>query len=679
MHHRSMFATFFHALRRIGGHPAAILTGIAALLIATPATVRAGDASEARLRELMSRPVFGASKRLQGQNEAPAMVRIIHAEEFRDHGWRTLGEALASLPGIHASNDRSYTTLSHRGFGRPGDYNSRVLLLIDGVPYNDGAYDQAAVGAELPIDIELIDRVEYIPGPASSLYGGNAILAVVNLITQSGARHGTRIELGLGSAGMRGLRAARGQRADTGEDWLIAVSTQRSDGRDLHFESYALPGANAWSRDLDHESTERIFVRHQRGGLLATLLAGERVKGVPGGPYGADLDDPRNRHVDRHLRLNLAYEQHLDSDHKLDLHAFLLDYAYRGDWSYAGTLFTDRLENRAWGVEARLNGTARQHHAWLIGVGWRDDGRRRQFNTGLDVDTPRRALALFAQDEWRVAEALTLSYGARYDRIDARRTHTRISPRLAAIATLAPATTLKVTARRAFRLPNAFESDYAFPGTNLANPALRPETVAGLEAGIEHATARGLLLSGTLYADHIDDMIVMETDPGGLQIHRNVDRVTLRGLELTAGKQGGELRWRASLSLQRANHAASGAPLANAPRVLARLTASTALGNARAGMEIDAVGPRHTESGDITRPGPRVGGHALVHLNLHGAAPFGQRGLEWQVRVANLFDRRHASVVGTEFSAAFPGVQAAPMPTMTQDGRMLYGSLRWSF
>jgi len=65
------------------------------------------------------------------------------------------------------SGDRSYHYLGSRGFSRPGDYNSRYLLLVDGHRLNDNIYDTASVGNELALDIDLIDRVEVIRCPGS--------------------------------------------------------------------------------------------------------------------------------------------------------------------------------------------------------------------------------------------------------------------------------------------------------------------------------------------------------------------------------------------------------------------------------------------------------------------------------------------------------------------------------
>ena len=68
-----------------------------------------------------------------------------------------------------ACNDRNYSYLGARGFGRPGDYNTRVLLLVNGHKTNDNVFDQAYIGAELGIDVAMFERVEIIRGPASSL------------------------------------------------------------------------------------------------------------------------------------------------------------------------------------------------------------------------------------------------------------------------------------------------------------------------------------------------------------------------------------------------------------------------------------------------------------------------------------------------------------------------------
>src|SRR5207253_1267353 len=82
------------------------------------------------LEELMQmRVVTAASKSAQPISDAPSSVVVLTASDIRDHGWRTLPDALATLPGLYVTNDRNYTYLGARGFLRPADYNSRLLLL----------------------------------------------------------------------------------------------------------------------------------------------------------------------------------------------------------------------------------------------------------------------------------------------------------------------------------------------------------------------------------------------------------------------------------------------------------------------------------------------------------------------------------------------------------------------
>ena len=89
--------------------------------------------------------VTSASRFAQRVSEAPSAVSVLTSQDVREHGWRTLGAALATLPGLYVSSDRNYDYLGARGFLRPGDYDSRFLLLIDGVRVNDSVYDQACI------------------------------------------------------------------------------------------------------------------------------------------------------------------------------------------------------------------------------------------------------------------------------------------------------------------------------------------------------------------------------------------------------------------------------------------------------------------------------------------------------------------------------------------------------
>jgi outer membrane receptor for ferrienterochelin and colicin len=128
---------------------------LAALLLVATAS-RASDAED--LEQLLATPVYAASKYKQSVMEAPASVTVLTQGDIRSFSWRTLGEVLGGVRGVFTRYDRNYTYLGVRGLSRPGDYSSRLLLLIDGIRANENIYDSVLVGREFPIDVALIER-----------------------------------------------------------------------------------------------------------------------------------------------------------------------------------------------------------------------------------------------------------------------------------------------------------------------------------------------------------------------------------------------------------------------------------------------------------------------------------------------------------------------------------------
>src|SRR5437016_3506281 len=90
------------------------------------------DLSEATLEQLGNIKVYSASKHAQTTGEAPSSVTVITAAEIQRHGYRTLADILRAVRGFFVTYDRNYSSLGVRGFARPGDFNTRILLLVDG-------------------------------------------------------------------------------------------------------------------------------------------------------------------------------------------------------------------------------------------------------------------------------------------------------------------------------------------------------------------------------------------------------------------------------------------------------------------------------------------------------------------------------------------------------------------
>jgi len=279
-----------------------------ACAVVLPVTAAAQSLTDLSLEDLMqidAGQVFGASERLQPAIEAPASVSFITAQEISRYGYRTLADVLRAVRGVYVTNDRNFSFVGIRGFGKPGDYNSRILLLINGHRVNDNIFGQAEIGAEFGLDPAMFERVEIIRGPASSLYGDSAFFAVVNVITRSGAAlAGTSVTVETGTLGTRLVRSSTGQRLPNGFDLAISGTYEHSDGVSrLFFPAYNTPETNnGIAEGLDAEGTKQFYGRVSKGGLTITTMYGARRRAVPTASSGTQFNEQffHEETTDRH-------------------------------------------------------------------------------------------------------------------------------------------------------------------------------------------------------------------------------------------------------------------------------------------------------------------------------------------------------------------------------------------
>jgi outer membrane receptor for ferrienterochelin and colicins len=179
---------------------ALVLTCLAVVLLVQPAragTIDLGsieDVEALSLSELLEQPTEAVSRFARKPAESPSLVFTIDGELIELFGYRTLGEALQGVPGIHVGNDRNYGYIGIRGLSVPGDYNSRISLLINGHRINDPVYGQAPVGSELGLPLLAVERIDLLRGGAWSVYGQDALLGAIQVVTATGAsRPGLRV------------------------------------------------------------------------------------------------------------------------------------------------------------------------------------------------------------------------------------------------------------------------------------------------------------------------------------------------------------------------------------------------------------------------------------------------------------------------------------------------------
>jgi iron complex outermembrane receptor protein len=625
--------------------------------------------------------VYGASKFEQKITEAPSFVTLITAEEIKRYGYRTVAEILASATGFFVTYDRDYNYLGIRGFNRPGDFNTRVLMLVDGHRVNDNLYDQAGIGTEALIDVDLIDRVEIIRGPSSSLYGTNAFLGVINVITKRGRDlQGTEVAGGVGSFESYKGRLTYGNRFANGVELLVSASEYLSEGQEsLFFREFADPATNnGYVLHADDDEAMNLSAKASYRDLGFQAAYVSREKGIPTAAYGTVFPTDRTRSTDEHGYVSANYEHQFENQLNLLGTLYYDWYHYQGDYLYdystTGTpdlvLNRDQSYGEWWGAELKADRTFFDDHKLTGGAEYRDNFRQdlRNYDTSppfvyLDENRNSYNWAVFVQDEYSIIENLILNAGVRYDYYDTF--GGTVNPRAALIYNVW-STTIKALYGQAFRAPNAYEQFYVGTGFK-SNPDLDPEHVKTYELVLEHPLTEHLRGSMAGYYYRIDDLVSQETDPAdGLLIFLNRGKTEAKGLEFQLEMDnrgpfgiGGRLGY----ALQRAEDRRTGDRLTNSPTHLAKLNVSVPILPERifAGVEVLYTSDRETLAGHTSN------GFATTSATLLGKNLL--PGLELSATVRNIFDSDYTD----------PGSGEHVQDEIAQDGRSYWVKLKYAF
>ncbi|WP_230969186.1 TonB-dependent receptor plug domain-containing protein [Nitrogeniibacter aestuarii] len=632
----------------------------AGLLVASPASA-AGKLTRMSLEDLMGMTVVGASKYEQLQSEVAAAVSVISREEIHAYGWRTLGDALASLPGLYLSYDRQYMGLGTRGFSIPGDFNTRILVTINGNRINDPLYDAGPTGREFPLDMDLVERIEFIPGPGGAVYGQNAMFGVVNVVTRTGASFGGAEVMAAYThpEQRREARASWGQKYDSGVDVVASVSSMKARGDDLWMD-FGSAGGRSRVRGLDGERVDQFFLRASQEAWSAEYLISDRKKDDPTAGYLSDPLTEGQYQKDRYHLLQIRYDANVpDSSLRVSARAFAGELSYASEFSYGGDIYGYPGKAMWHGFELQLVSTAVERHKLMVGMEYQRNSRVDQFildasapENNMRIESPGQRIGAYLQDEWRLADAVSATLGLRIDNNSV--TGTKLSPRAGVIWTASGATVVKLLYGRAHRAPNAYESEYDDAVSVVANPDLNGETITTYEVVADHRLSSDSSLRAALYQWTIKDVIALGIDASsGLPQYQSGGDYDARGIELSFNRgwqSGASLR--GSIAFQHAS-ADDANRIANSPRMLGRLNASTPLPvlGAQLGYELRYDARREAVMGGNT------GGYAISNLCLSTDAI--ARNTTVALDIRNLFDRHYRN----------PAPDTNWQHTIEQDGR----------
>jgi len=624
----------------------------------------------------------------QPSTQAPASVTVITSDEIKRYGWRTLGDILASVQGFYVSYDRNYDYLGAQGVNL-GDFNSRFLLLINGHRINNDLDDSAYVDTAFLLDVDLIDRVEIVRGPGSVLYGNNAFLGVINVIT----RQGNQVN-GVEASGMYGSYNAWSGRVTIGDlftngfakglQFLLSGTLYNDDGpENLYYPQYNTPTLNVnngIAHNMDGDGFGSFFgsVSYQEFTLEGGYINREKVN--PTGQDGVTFDDPRFRTDDDRSYVTLKYA-HPFSD-TLDLSAnvyydrsgYQVDYPEFLEAQPPGPELFEVQETGQWaGGQVQLNKKIGDNII-TVGTEYRDDFQQDAnsyqlepaYMNILSVHDQRENIGVFAQGDFLIVTNLHLETGVRYDQAfdEQDKFGPLWSPRAALIYNPLPQSTFKFIYGTAFRDPSFYELSEAAT----ANIKPQPENITSYQLVYEQGIGQHLRSSVFGFYDQMDKLIGIQNG-----VFTNFNASTM-GTELAMeGRWKYEIITRASYTLTHSENQSGGGGLPDSPMHMLKFNASAPLWPQKifAGLEVQYTSRAQTVETDPltgdTISGGYVPGYAVVNLTL-----FSQnlvKNLDFSASIYDLLDKTYYE----------PASQFHLQNAIEQDGRTFRVKLTYRF
>ena len=450
----------------------------------------------------MGQVVVTATKTEHSLESVPVAVQVVTEADFKERNVKTVQEALELLPGVRVTkNSGSWGDKGHVQI--QGMDASHTLILVDGQSFAGGHGNATDMQS---ISLNMVQRIEVVQGPASALYGSDAVGGVVNIITK------TSVEEPFVS-----LETSLGSRSTLYSSLSAGGSTEKVDA----LVGYAYNRSNGVSESSDkyHENIFNGSLKYQ---------ASDQLKFTVKPYYSLHQQESTGRKQER-IGLNSIAEWSPDELSNMTVRGSFLDYrhwtknkssnwdndTYEGEINYSRVLFDRHTLTGGYQiVEEEID------------------------DKGKIYEADQTTHSFFLQDEIDM-DPFTLVLGARLDEHD--RWGTEFNPKAAVAYKIHENFKLKASVGTAFKAPTLTEL-YADgwsmgPYVVNANPDLKPEESIGYQFGGEYTFWEKFLAKATLFRNEVDNLIsytVNHSGPPPWQMDwLNVDEAVMQGVELS--------------------------------------------------------------------------------------------------------------------------------------------------
>ena len=440
----------------------------------------------------------------------PYFTQNITNEKISDYNYQTMSELFRNIGGVDvqtAHDNGRNANFSIRGSSdyKPGGYNNRVLVLLDGfqisMPYS-GSIDWNA----MPLDF--LDRVEVVKGPVSSLYGQNSMGGIINLVTKNYSDEFYNAKATVGSYDSRDLNLTMSNITD---NISYTALLQHKKGNGHRFNA----------QYEQNNFYTKIFNKKQD--LSVSLIANKSVNGQPGF-YIEDRPSLTSYRISNRdsVYLQLFKKQTLDANNNI-VYSFSLNHFYTNYFDRDDTP-AEEIQEQTFYNDTSLN--LRAEYQKLI-------NNKSYIIFGSDIILEQSDISIyrniyddlkqftggfFAQNRIQLNERLLLGLGLRIDYRNVDRgnefsykSFSDVSPKINLTFKRDSFSTWNFALSKGFRSPSLselflqYESDYGL--NTQGNPNLEPEQLYGLDISFDRSNKSNLTYSVSTFYYKYEDMI----------------------------------------------------------------------------------------------------------------------------------------------------------------------------
>ena len=463
--------------------------------------------------EMVPEPVLSSALNVIGRfpsKHLPYFTQNITNEKISDYNYQTMSELFRNIGGVDvqtAHDNGRNANFSIRGSSdyKPGGYNNRVLVLLDGfqisMPYS-GSIDWNA----MPLDF--LDRVEVVKGPVSSLYGQNSMGGIINLVTKNYSDEFYNAKATVGSYDSRDLNLTMSNITD---NISYTALLQHKKGNGHRFNA----------QYEQNNFYTKIFNKKQD--LSVSLIANKSVNGQPGF-YIEDRPSLTSYRISNRdsVYLQLFKKQTLDANNNI-VYSFSLNHFYTNYFD-RDDIPTEEIQEQTFYNDTSLN--LRAEYQKLI-------NNKSYLIFGSDIILEQSDISIyrniyddlkqvtggfFAQNRIQLNERLLLGLGLRIDYRNVDRgnefsykSFSDVSPKINLTFKRDSFSTWNFALSKGFRSPSLselflqYESDYGL--NTQGNPNLEPEQLYGLDISFDRSNKSNLTYSVSTFYYKYEDMI----------------------------------------------------------------------------------------------------------------------------------------------------------------------------